>query len=85
MSLKDTSGNATKVIFRLYHDMNGAWLWCLTNSKTGHTPHDYKLLFQFVIENIKNTKHVHNDIYAYSPGKSLHNYLKFYPVDLHVY
>ncbi|CAC5392957.1 gmuG [Mytilus coruscus] len=84
ISLKDSSGHTIPVIFRPYHEMNGAWFWWGTNSKTGNTPYDYKMLFQFVVKYLKNTKQVHNIIYAYSPGKSLHDYLKFYPGDSHI-
>ncbi|WBL23115.1 glycoside hydrolase family 26 protein [Zunongwangia sp. HRR-M8] len=81
-SLKDEEGKAIPVIFRPFHEMNGAWFWW---GKGRCTPEDYKKLWiktqQLFFEN-----GVHNLLYAYSPNtmSSAEDFDRFYPGDQYV-
>ncbi|KAL4217660.1 hypothetical protein ACF0H5_022402 [Mactra antiquata] len=81
--LVDSHGNLIPVLFRPYHEMNGQWFWWGTNPVTNNTVADYKKLFQYTVTYLRDTKGVHNFLYAFSPSKPHSNsdYLRFYPGD----
>ncbi|WP_298155703.1 glycosyl hydrolase [Flavobacterium sp.] len=82
--LRDNSGKLIPVIFRPFHEFDGNWFWW----GAGYcTPEEYKTAFQFTVDYLKNTKGVHNVLYAFSPDNSYStatNYLSRYPGDGYV-
>ncbi|MFF1720515.1 glycosyl hydrolase [Streptomyces sviceus] len=75
-------GTAIPVVFRPFHENNGAWFWW----GAGHTtPAEFIELFRYTVEYLRDTRDVHNLLYAYSPNSSFAgdpaDYLKTYPGD----
>lgn len=75
-------GTAIPVIFRPFHENNGGWFWW----GAGHTTSgEFIELFRYTVEYLRDTRGVHNLLYAYSPNSSLGGdptgYLKTYPGD----
>jgi len=53
------------IIFRPFHEMNGGWFWW----GAGHaSPDEYKALWRFTVGYLRDTKQVHNLLWAYSPN-----------------
>lgn len=79
-SLKGPEGESIPVIFRPWHEHNGSWFWW---GKDHSTPEDYKKLYRFTVEYLRDKRKVHNLLYAYSPDKfySKEEYLERYPGD----
>lgn len=73
------------VIFRPFHEMTGAWFWW---GATHATPEEYKQLWRFTADYLREEKGVHNLLYAYAPnvdGITGHDhYMDFYPGDAYV-
>lgn len=55
------------VIFRPFHEHNGDWFWW---GKGLVSEEDYITLWQFTVDYLRDTKDVHNVIYAFSPDRS---------------
>ncbi len=76
------------IIFRPWHEHNGDWFWWAK----GHTNEaDYKSLWRFTVEYLRDTHQQHNLIYAFSPDRSRMNldtfeadYLWGYPGDEYI-
>lgn len=84
LNLKDANGVLIPVIFRPFHEFDGNWFWWGQNYCTAE---EYKTVFQFTVDYLKNTKGVHNVLYAFSPDNSYStatNYLSRYPGDAYV-
>ena len=84
LNLKDANGVLIPVIFRPFHEFDGNWFWWGQNYCTAE---EYKTAFQFTVDYLKNTKGVHNVLYAFSPDNSYStatNYLSRYPGDTYV-
>ncbi|MFH6994320.1 glycosyl hydrolase [Flavobacterium sp. FlaQc-48] len=84
LSLKGSNGELIPIIFRPFHEFDGSWFWWGANFCT---PEDYKTAYQFTVDYLKNTKGVHNILYAFSPDNSYTtaaNYLSRYPGDKYV-
>ncbi len=79
-SLKNASDNPIPVIFRMYHEMSGAWFWWGSKQCT---PEEYKKLYRMTVHYLRDVKHVHNLLYAYSPShaKDEATFLNYYPGD----
>ena len=82
-SLKTESGELIPVIFRPFHEMTGSWFWW------GHgncSAKQYKALFQFTIDYLRNEKGMHQLIIAYSSDRfqTAEQYMDFYPGDDYV-
>ncbi|WP_104116166.1 glycosyl hydrolase [Arthrobacter sp. B1805] len=78
----DESGRQIPIIFRPWHENNGGWFWW----GAGHTTSaEYQEIFRYTVEYLRDTKGVHNFLYAYSPngtfGGTDETYLKTYPGD----
>lgn len=76
------------VIFRPFHEHNGDWFWW---GKGNCTEEEYIQLWRFTVDYLKNTRNLHNLIYAFSPDRSRLNlldgkkdYLYGYPGDEYV-
>ena len=71
------------VIFRPWHEHTGHWFWWGAH---GCTPDEYKALYRFTVDYLRNEKGVHNVLYAYSPDvfKDKEHYMDRYPGDAYV-
>ena len=83
-TLRGTGRSGTEtlvpVIFRPFHEMSGGWFWW----GTGHaTAEQYVALWRMTVAYLRDTKQVHNVLYAYSTDKfdSPADYLARYPGD----
>lgn len=56
----------TPIIFRPFHEATGGWFWW--GSKAA-TPAEYRHAWQWTVSYLRDTKHVHNVLYAYAPSK----------------
>lgn len=83
-SLCTEEGTMVPVIFRPLHENTGSWFWW---GKNHCTPEQYRKLFRFTIEYLKDECGVHHALYCYSPSggfKSEDDYLIRYPGDEYV-
>ena len=83
-NLKDKNGVLIPVIFRPFHEFDGNWFWWGAAYSTNE---EYKTGFKFTVDYLKNTKGVHNILYAFSPDNSnttATGYLSRYPGDTYV-
>ncbi len=82
-SLKGPSGELIPLIFRPFHEMTGGWFWWGTASCT---PEEYKEMFRFTIDYLRDEKQLHQLIIAYSTGPfaSAGEFMAFYPGDAYV-
>jgi mannan endo-1,4-beta-mannosidase len=83
-NLKGADGKLIPVIFRPFHEFDGNWFWW---GAAYCTPDQYKQAWQFLVTYLRDTKGVHNVLYAYSPDNSYTTsaaYLGRYPGDAYV-
>jgi mannan endo-1,4-beta-mannosidase len=83
-NLQDGQGRIVPIIFRPWHEGNGSQFWWGSGRCTDA---EYKELFRFTVEYLRDYKHVHNFIYAYSPvdwWSSMDDYMQRYPGDDYV-
>jgi len=80
LSLRGKNGELIPVIFRPFHELNGSWFWW---GKNNCTPEQLKQLYQFTESYLRDTKGVHNLLYAYNTDRfaSADEYLERYPGD----
>lgn len=73
------------VIFRPFHECTGSWFWWGAAYCDAET---YKNVYRYTVEYLRDTKNVHNLIYAYSPSNSgagtVADYGVRYPGDAYV-
>jgi len=84
LSLKDGNGKPIPVIFRPFHEFDGNWFWW---GAPYCTAEEYKTIFRFTVTYLRDTKNVHNVLYAFSPDNSYtdaNGYLSRYPGDDYV-
>lgn len=67
LSLKGSNGELIPIIFRPFHEFDGSWFWWGADFCT---PDEYKTAYKFTVDYLKNTKGVHNILYAFSPDNS---------------
>ena len=79
-SLKTEDGTPVPILFRPFHEHTGNWFWW---GKAFCSPDEYKALWHFTQSYLRDTKQVHNLLYAYSSDRfeSEHEYLERYPGD----
>lgn len=63
-NLKDSKGELIPVIFRPYHECTQSWSWWGTEACTST---EYIQFWQWTVKYLRDTKGVHNFIYAVSP------------------
>ena len=83
-NLKDNNGKLIPVIFRPFHEFDGNWFWWGANYCS---PDEYKTVFRFTVDYLKNTKGIHNILYSFAPDNSYTtsaNFLSRYPGDDYV-
>jgi mannan endo-1,4-beta-mannosidase len=80
VSLKGNNGEPIPVILRLFHELNGNWFWW---GKDHCTPEEFKALWHFTVSYLKDTKNIHQLLYAYNTDLffSKDEYLLKYPGD----
>jgi len=78
--LKDKNGDPFPVIFRMYHEHTGSWFWWGAKQCT---PEQYNGLYRMTVKYLRDTKQVHNLLYAFSPSDiaTEQEYLLRYPGD----
>ncbi|MBZ4043006.1 glycoside hydrolase family 26 protein [Flavobacterium hibisci] len=84
LNLKGSKGELIPVIFRPFHEFDGSWFWWGANFCTAE---EYKTAYKFTVDYLKNTKGVHNILYAFSPDRTYltsTDYLSRYPGDKYV-
>ena len=79
-SLKGSDGKQIPIIFRPYHELNGAWFWW---GKDSATKEEYVKLFKYTVEYLKDKKQLHNLIYTFSPNtfQTSAEFMERYPGD----
>jgi mannan endo-1,4-beta-mannosidase len=78
---KDEKGNLIPIIFRPWHEFDGQWFWW---GKPHCTAEEFKSLYRYTVVYLRDSLHVHNFIYAFSPDcrfNSEAEYLERYPGD----
>lgn len=83
-NLKGSKGELIPIIFRPFHEFDGSWFWWGADFCS---PAEYKAAYQFTVTYLRDTKGVHNVLYAFSPDNSYTtstNYLSRYPGDAYV-
>jgi Glycosyl hydrolase family 26 len=80
LSLKGKKGEYIPVIFRPFHELNGSWFWW---GGKNCTPDEVKKLYHYTESYLRDTRNVHNLLYAYNTDKfySKEEYLERYPGD----
>jgi mannan endo-1,4-beta-mannosidase len=79
-NLKGPKGEPIPVVLRLFHEHTGHWYWWAANRCT---PEEFKKLFRFTVFYLRDTKHIHNVLYAYCSDhfNTQTEYLERYPGD----
>ncbi len=77
------SKHGIPIIFRPFHEHTGHWFWW---GQPHCTPEEYKQLWRFTVEYLRDVKEVHNLLYCYSTDvfKDKEHYLECYPGDEYV-
>lgn len=83
LDLKGKKGEFIPVIFRPFHELNGSWFWW---GKNHCTPEQLKQLYRFTETYLRDTKNVHNLLYAFNTDRfaTSEAYLERYPGDEYV-
>ena len=61
--LKGSEGEAIPILFRPFHELTGNWFWWCANTCT---PDEFKALWRFTIDYLRDTKKLHNLLIVYS-------------------
>lgn len=81
LSLKGDDGAPVPLIFRPWHEFDGDWFWW---GRSHCTREEFIALWQFTVSYLRDTREVHNLIYAFSPDNRFlteAEYLDRYPGD----
>jgi mannan endo-1,4-beta-mannosidase len=77
-------GTLSPIIFRPFHEFEKDFFWW---GAAYSTPEEFKTVWRFTVDYLKNEKNVHNLLYAFSPDNSYLTksaYLERYPGDEYV-
>jgi mannan endo-1,4-beta-mannosidase len=83
-SLRDKNDQEIPFIFRPFHEFDGNWFWW---GAKYNTPEEFKTVWRFMVNYLKDSLNVHNMLYAFSPDikfDSKEEYLLRYPGDTYV-
>jgi mannan endo-1,4-beta-mannosidase len=71
------------VVFRPFHEMSGSWFWWGARHRSAE---EYRALWRFTVEHLRDRRGVHNLLYAYAPDvvDDAAAYLASYPGDAYV-
>lgn len=61
--LKGGDGELIPILFRPFHELTGNWFWWCANTST---PEEFKQLWRFTIDYMRNVKKLHNLLIVYS-------------------
>jgi hypothetical protein len=77
-SLKSKNGTAIPILFRPYHEFTGNWFWWCKNTCS---PNEFKLLWRFTADYLRNKKGLHNLLLVYNTADfiSKEDFLERYP------
>jgi mannan endo-1,4-beta-mannosidase len=78
-SIKGNDEKTVPMIFRPYHEFDGDWFWW---GKSHCTIDEFKTLWRFTVNYLRDSLQVHNFIYAFSPDNTFSTekeYLERYP------
>lgn len=82
--LVGADGKVIPIIFRPFHEMDGSWFWW---GKNFCTADEFKMLWQFTVEYLRDFRNVKNLLFAFSPDRNFNNeaeYLERFPGDAFV-
>ncbi|MDB5009458.1 MAG: beta-mannosidase [Mucilaginibacter sp.] len=81
--LKGDEGEPIPILFRPFHELTGNWFWWCKNTCSAD---EFKSLWRFTIDYLRNTKKLHNLLVVYSVAdfKSKEAFLERYPGDSYV-
>jgi mannan endo-1,4-beta-mannosidase len=82
--VKGADGKLVPMIFRPFHEFDGGWFWW---GKPHCTKEEFISLWRFTVEYLRDSLHVHNFLYAFSPDNKFDSetaYLERYPGDRYV-
>ena len=77
-------GDETPIMFRPFHENTGSWFWW---GAAFCDEEEYKNLYKYTVEYLRDTKDIHNILYVYGPGAEAENtneYAVRYPGDEYV-
>lgn len=83
-SLRDNNDREIPFIFRPLHEFDGNWFWW---GAKYNTPEEFKTVWRFMVDYLKDSLNVHNILYAFSPDINFDTkeaYLLRYPGDEYV-
>lgn len=82
-NLKGNNGEQIPMLFRPFHELTGTWFWWCKNTCT---PDEFKTLWRFTIDYMRNTKKLHNllIVYSVSDFNSEADFMERYPGDGYV-
>ena len=78
--LRAPDGTAVPLIFRPFHEHTGSWFWW---GRRHCTTAEFTQLWQFTVRYLRDTRQVHNLLFAYSPDRvpDMAAYFERYPGD----
>lgn len=78
--LKTDKGTMIPVLFRPFHEHTGSWFWW---GKDLCTVDEYKALWRYTVNYLRETKNLHHLLYSYSTDRfaTTEEYLERYPGD----
>ena len=83
--VRDEDGELIPLVFRPWHENAGSWFWW---GAAFGSPGEYKELFRYTVEYLRDVRDVSNFLYAFSPGGGFGGdedlYLRTYPGDAFV-
>lgn len=81
--MKGSDGEPIPILFRPFHELTGNWFWWCKNTCT---PADFKTLWQFTINYLRDKRKLHNLLIVYSAAdfESEEEFLERYPGDDYV-
>lgn len=80
-NLINSEGKLIPIIFRPFHEFDGFWFWW---GERFCTAEEFKMLWKFTVEYLRDYRKVPNLLYAFSPDRNFYSeeeYLKRYPGD----
>ena len=79
-SLKGSDGKSIPILYRPFHELTGNWFWWCKNNAS---PEEFKQIWKFTINYLRETKKLHNLIIVYNTAdfKSKEEFLEYYPGD----
>jgi mannan endo-1,4-beta-mannosidase len=81
--LKGPEGEAIPILYRPFHELTGNWFWWCANTSS---PEDFKTLWRFTIDYLRDTKKLHNLLIVFSVADfdSEADFMERYPGDNYV-